>query len=298
MTELAGIFPYIVSPIDAGGRVREAVLTRLCRDLVEAGVHGLTPLGSTGEVAYLTDSQRMSVVETAIQAVDGRVPVVPGVASTSVHDAVDKARRYERAGAKGIVAVLEAYFPLSESEAERYFLAIADAVTIPVIIYTNPNFQRFGLSIDAIERLSRHANIIGLKDASTDTGRLVSVINRCGTNLNVFAASSHVAVSVMLLGGKGLFAGPACAIPRQIVQLYDLCREKRWEEAARLQKSVWRFNELFAKYNLAGCVKAALQDQGYDVGDPIQPQSPLSNEARSEIRQALQDVGVLPVVSV
>ncbi|SNT31890.1 4-hydroxy-tetrahydrodipicolinate synthase [Tardiphaga sp. OK246] len=292
MTEFAGIFPYVVTPIDAAGMIRSGVLKSLCEDLVKAGVHGLTPLGSTGEVAYLNDRQRMRVVETVVDAANRQVPVVPGVASTSVADAIDKAKRYEEAGASGIVAVLEAYFPLTEQEAERYFLSIADAVTVPVIIYTNPNFQRFELSIDAIERLGKHANIIGLKDASTNTGRLLSIINRCGSTLNVFAASSHIALSVLMLGGKGWFAGPGCVIPRQLVALYDLCSRGKWDEAAVLQKGVWRFNEVFARYNLAACVKAALESQGYDVGDPIPPQGPVSPQARLEIIEALRSMPI------
>ena len=290
MAELVGIFPYVVSPIDGTGAVRTRVLKELCADLIAAGVHGLTPLGSTGEVAYLTDRQRMLVVEATVEAAARRIPVVPGVSSTSVADAVDKAKRYEHAGSAGVVAVLEAYFPLTESEAERYFLAIADAVTIPVIIYTNPNFQKFELSIEAVERLGKHANIIGIKDASTNTGRLISIINRCGAALNVFAASSHIAVSVLLLGGKGCFTGPGCAIPRQLIELYTLCLSGRWEEAMKLQKRLWRFNELFAKYNLAACMKVALQSQGYDVGEPIPPQASLAAAARVEIIETLREL--------
>lgn len=291
MTGFAGVFAYTVTPIDGAGAIRKPVLRQVCDDLIGKGVHGLTPLGSTGEVAYLNDRQRQIVVETVVEAAASRVPVVPGVASTSTADAVEKAKQYERAGVAGVVAVLESYFPLTEAEAESYFLAIADAVTVPVIIYTNPNFQRFDLSVDAIERLSNHANIIGLKDASTNTGRLLSVINRCSNRLNVFAASSHIALSVMMLGGKGWFAGPACVLPREIVALYDLCMREQWNEAKALQKELWRFNELFAKYNLAACVKAAMQAQGYDVGEPIPPQTPLSPQARSEIIRALQDIG-------
>jgi 4-hydroxy-tetrahydrodipicolinate synthase len=290
MPELSGVFPYVVSPIDSSGTIKTRVLTKLCSDLINAGVHGLTPLGSTGEIAYLSDRQRLIVVEAVVEAASGRVPVVPGVSATAVNDAIDKARQYERAGAAAIVAVLEAYFPLKEGEAERYFLAIADSVTVPVIVYTNPNFQRFTLSIDAIARLSRHANIIGIKEASSDTGRLLTIMNNCGSGLNVFAASSHIGVSVLLLGGKGLFAGPGCVIPRQLIAMYDLCQAGRWAEAANLQKRVWRFNELFAKYNLAACVKAALQFQGYDVGEPIPPQAPVSADARLEIDQVLQEL--------
>jgi len=104
-----GVFPYLVSPIDEGGRVKDEVLGRLCDDLIGAGVHGLTPLGSTGEFAYLSRDQRRRVVEVVIEAAAGRVPVVAGVASTTIADAVMQAREFERLGASGILAGISAF---------------------------------------------------------------------------------------------------------------------------------------------------------------------------------------------
>src|SRR5271163_2460358 len=103
MSDFQGVFPYLVSPVDSGGNVRADVLGRLCDDLIKSGVHGLTPLGSTGEFAYLTAAQRARVVQTTIEAAKGRVPVVAGVASTSTLDAVAQAKAYERLGADGIL---------------------------------------------------------------------------------------------------------------------------------------------------------------------------------------------------
>ncbi|MFX9299586.1 dihydrodipicolinate synthase family protein, partial [Acinetobacter baumannii] len=94
---------------------------------------------------------------------------------------------------------------------------IADAVDIPVVIYTNPNFQRSDLTLDVIARLAQHPRIGYIKDASTNTGRLLSIMNRCGDSLKVFSASAHIPAAVMLIGGHGWMAGPACIIPRQSV---------------------------------------------------------------------------------
>src|SRR4030088_2689754 len=99
MADFHGVFPYLISPVDASGQVRTEVLGRLCDDLVASGVHGLTPLGSTGEFAYLNNAQRASVVQTTIEAARGRVPVVAGVASTSTADAVAQARACQALGA-------------------------------------------------------------------------------------------------------------------------------------------------------------------------------------------------------
>jgi 4-hydroxy-tetrahydrodipicolinate synthase len=291
MRDFHGVFPYLVSPIDAFGKIREAVLARLCDDLIKSGVHGLTPLGSTGEFAYLDSEQRMAVVRTTIEAASRRVSVVAGVVSTSTADAVAQAKAYQKLGADGILAILEAYFPLPDGGVESYFRAIADAVDIPVVIYTNPQFQRSDLTLDVIARLSSHPRIGYIKDASTNTGRLLSIINRCGDDIRVFSASAHIPAAVMLIGGVGWMAGPACIIPRQSVELYNLCKRQRWEDAMALQRRLWRVNEAFARFNLAACIKAGLAIQGYDVGDPVPPQAALTAEERKAIEAVLGDMG-------
>jgi 4-hydroxy-tetrahydrodipicolinate synthase len=291
--EFQGVFPYLVSPIDASGRVKTDVLGKLCDDLIKAGVHGLTPLGSTGEFAYLDNDQRAAVVQATIEAAAKRVPVVAGVAATATADAVAQARRYQKLGADGILAILESYFPLKDAQVEHYFRAIADAVDVPVVLYTNPQFQRSDLSLDVIDRLAAHPRIGYLKDASTNTGRLLSIMNRC-PDLRVFSASAHIPAAVMLIGGVGWMAGPACVIPRQSVRLYDLCRAGRWDEAMALQRRLWRINEAFARFNLAACIKAGLELQGYAVGDPVPPQPALSPDERKAVAVALHGIEAIP----
>ena len=286
MKKFHGVYPYLVSPIDAQGRIKTDVLGRLSSDLIDAGVHGLTPLGSTGEFAYLTREQRDAVIKTTIEAANKRVPVIAGVASTSTADAVEQAKRYHSFGADGILAILEAYFPLKDAQVEAYFRAIADAVDIPVVLYTNPNFQRSDLTLDVIARLATHPRIQAIKDASTNTGRLLSIMNRA-PEINVFSASAHIPAAVMMIGGVGWMAGPACIVPRQSVKLYELCRAEIWPEAMKLQRELWRINEAFARFNLAACIKAGLQIQGYDVGDPVPPQQPLSADDRKAVEAIL-----------
>ena len=295
MTEAGfhGVFPYIVSPLHPSGEVNAPVLARLCDDLIKAGVNGLTPLGSTGEFAYLNWQQRRRVVEVVLEAAKGRVPVVAGVASTTIADALFQARELERLGCAGILAILEAYFPVTDEGVFAYFKAIAEAVSIPVVLYTNPNFQRSDLSLPVIERLSRIPNVKYIKDASFNTGRLLSIINRVQGRMQVFAASSHIPACVMLIGGVGWMAGPACVAPRQSVELYELCRRGDWAAAMERQRPLWSLNQAFAKYNLAACIKGGLALQGYEVGPPLPPQDPLAPEGIEEVRRALTAIGAL-----
>ena len=292
MNDFHGVFPYLVSPIDHNGRILTDVLRRLASDLIKAGVHGLTPLGSTGEFAYLNRTQREAVVRATIEAANKQVPVVAGVASATTAEAVEQAKTYQALGADGILAILEAYFPLKDGQVESYFRSIADAVDIPVVLYTNPQFQRSDLSLDVIARLAEHPRIRYIKDASTNTGRLLSIVNRA-PRMKVFSASAHIPAAVMLIGGVGWMAGPACIVPRQSVRLYDLCRAGRWPEAMNLQRDLWRINEAFARFNLAACIKAGLQMQGYAVGDPVPPQAALGPADREAVQSILADIAKL-----
>jgi len=293
MGEFHGVFPYLVSPFDAAGEIKRKVLGDLVDHLIGCGVHGLTPLGSTGEFAYLTLAQRYEIVRVAVEAARGRVPVVAGVAATTLRDATEQTERMTALGCDGILAILEAYFPLPDSGVETYFRAIAAATTLPVVLYTNPNFQRSDLSLPVIRRLSEVENIRYIKDASTNTGRLLSIMNATEGRMKVFAASAHIPAAVMLIGGLGWMAGPACIVPRQSVRLYELCREGRWDEAIAAQRDLWRINEVFAKHALAACIKGGLAMQGFDVGDPAPPQAALSEGGRAEVRAALAAVGAI-----
>ncbi|GJD50300.1 putative 2-dehydro-3-deoxy-D-pentonate aldolase YjhH [Methylobacterium crusticola] len=290
---LHGVFPYLVSPVDADGRVMRPVLTRLVEHLIAAGVHGLTPLGSTGEFAYLTRAQKEEVVETVVAAARGRVPVIAGVAATSTAEAVALARSLMARGADGVMATLEAYFPVSDDGIAAYFGAVAAAVDGPVVLYTNPSFQRADLSLPLIRRLARVPNIRYIKDASTNTGRLLSILTETEGRMQVFAASSHIPACVMLLGGVGWMAGPACLVPRQSVALYALARAGDWAGAMALQRRLWPVNQAFARYQLAACIKAGLALQGFEVGAPIPPQAPLDATAREDLRRILAGVADL-----
>ncbi|HXX37454.1 MAG TPA: dihydrodipicolinate synthase family protein [bacterium] len=286
-----GIFPYLVSPLDASGRVQERVLRRLVDHLIEQGVHGLSPLGSTGEFPYLTAQQREEIVRITVDAAGGRVPVVPGVAAYATHDAIAQGRRMIDAGADGIVLILQTYFPLSRAAVFEFFSSVAQAVSCPIVLYSNPKLLGAEITPEQVVALSEIPNVRYFKEASGETGRILTVLNHAEGRIAVFSASAHVPLLVFRLGGVGWMAGPACLLPERCVALYDLARQGRWAEADRLQRRLWSLNEVFQRYALAACVKAGLELQGFEVGDPIAPVPPLGREARQEIRAALEHAG-------
>ena len=292
MSDFRGVFPYLVSPVNEDGTVREIVLRDLVEDLIKKGVHGLTPLGSTGEFAYLTWPQRKRIVEIVVDAARKRVPVVAGVSHAAISEASRQAREFEEIGADGILAVLETYFPLKDAQVYDYFAAIAQSVKCPVVLYTNPSFQTTDLSFDVVSKLAEIPNIEYIKDASGNTGKLLTIANKLAGKIKIFSASAHIPLFVMMLGGVGWMAGPACIIPEQSVKLYNLAREKKWDEGMEYQKKLWDINMSFQKFGLAPCIKAALEIQGFAVGDPIAPLRPLSTQEKDELKRILNSVAL------
>lgn len=291
--ELHGVIPYLVTPVDQpSGRLREQVLGRLVEHLLDAGVHGLSPLGSTGEFASLPAGIRLAAVRAVVRAAAGAVPVVPGVAATGTADAVAQATAYLEAGASAIVLIFQPYFRLSEAEVVDYYRGVAEAVDCPVVIYENPLLGT-QLSLSALENLAALPSVRYLKDASPNTGRLLSVAARLGDRLGLFAASAHVPLFVLELGGRGWMAGPACVAPALSVELLRLWQAGEREAAWALQRRLWRLNELFQRYSLAPCIKAALEELGFEVGAPVHPQRALHGAALDEIRGALAKLELL-----
>jgi len=288
-----GIFPYLVTPLDHKGNLNEEVLDNLVDHLINRGVHGLTPLGSTGEGVYLDWPTKKRAVEVVLKAAAGRVPVVAGVNSITTYGAVREAVETESLGVDGILIVLPSYFPVHDDQVVAHFRSVARAVSCPVVLYTNPRFAGWDFTVGTLRKLAEEQNIEYLKDASGDIGKLMTIITSLGDRLKVFSATAHVPVFVFMLGGVGWMAGPACLIPEQSIELYELACQKKWEEALEVQKRLWPLNVAFQRYSLAACVKAGLEMQGFPVGPPLEPQSQLDSEGRRVVRAILENIGVL-----
>jgi 4-hydroxy-tetrahydrodipicolinate synthase len=288
--QFRGVFPYLITPVGKDGIVNRNVFHQLVDHLIDSGVHGLVVLGSTGEFPYLTDAQRSAAVEAVVSAARGRVPTIAGVYHASIADAIRQAKDYERMGIQGILAIMDSYFPVTQEQICSYFSAIARSVSVPIVMYTNPRFSKIDLSVESYEKLAQVENIRYFKDASGNTGKLLTIMSRLGDRIKAFSASANIPLCVMMFGGAGWMAGPACIIPKQSVRLYDLCRDKKWDEAIALQKRLWEVNRIFTKYNLAACIKTGLRVQGFDVGDPIPPLARLNETEESEIRKVMLDI--------
>ena len=291
MVKLEGIIPYLVSPVDRDGIVKREVFLRLCNDLIEKGCSGLCVLGSCGEFPYLSFEQKRELVGLAVQASSGRVPVVACASGFSVGEAVKEARAFVELGADAITIMLGVYFPLKPAQIASFYRSVAESVPdTTCILYTNPQFMHFDLSLDVLAELLDVKNIIYYKEASGQTGKILSIHNRFKGRFIPFSASAHIPLFVTMLGGVGWMAGPACLVPKQCIHLYELARRGDVERAMKYQERMWAINQSFSRFGLTACVKAGLEHLGYEVGDPVPPLLPLSAEARSSVARTIDQI--------
>jgi 4-hydroxy-tetrahydrodipicolinate synthase len=218
------------------------------------------------------------------------VPVVAGVASTSTADAVAQAKACQKLGADGILAILEAYFPLADAQVESYFRAIRGCVDIPVVIYTNPQFQRSDLALDVIARLAAHPRIGYIKDASTNTGRLLSIMNRCGDSIKVFSASAHIPAAVMLIGGSAGWRGRPASFPAKRRTLQSLQGRALGRGAGAAAQAVAHQRSLRA-LQPRRLHQGGLCDPGLRGRRPVPPQAALTADERRGVEAVLREVG-------
>lgn len=225
-----------------------------------------------------------------VETSNGQIPVVPGVSAYTPESAINQINHFEKLGADGAVLILNTYFKLSREDILDFIKTVANAVTCPLVLYNNPKFSNVDLTPDIVVELSSLPNVNYFKDATGDTGRLLSIINNAGENIKIFSASAHIPLFVMQIGGVGWMAAPACVFPEQAVHLYESVCSGQWREAMEIQRQLWRINEIFKRYNPAACIKGALELQGYSVGSPVSPVKQLSDSEKSIVKQVINNI--------
>lgn len=299
-----GIVPPIVTPLTADGQVDEASLERLAHHLVESGVHGIFVLGSTGEVAYLTDAQRELVVRTVVGAVAGRVPVLSGVIELTTARVVAQVRMAVAAGVDAVVATAPVYALNDATEIEEHFRAIAAASAVPVLAYDIPVRVRVKLGADLLVRLGTEGVIAGVKDSSGDDvgfRRLVAANAAAGSPLTLFTGHEVVVDGMLLLGADGVVPGLGNVDAAGYARLWDLAQAGDWVGARREQDRLAALFEIvFQAVGRSGdaagvgAFKVALAQQGL-IDTPVMafPVRALDGEVAERITSIVRAAGLL-----
>ncbi|UXY16012.1 dihydrodipicolinate synthase family protein [Chitiniphilus purpureus] len=287
-----GIVAYPVTPFHPEhGGVDLAALAQLIDRLITAGVHAIAPLGSTGESAYLNDTEWDAAAEAAINAVGRRVPVIVGISDLTTQNAVRRARFAERAGADAVMVLPVSYWKLGEAEITQHYARIAQAVGIPIMLYNNPATSGIDLAPELIVRLVRGIdNITMVKESTGDIQRMHQLMRLSGGAIPFFNGSNPLALAAFAAGATGWCTAAPNLIPQWNLQLYEAVCRGDLDAARRVFYRQFPLLQFILKGGLPTTIKAGLRLQGFEAGEPRHPLLPLGEMAQGELAHMLQDL--------
>ncbi len=232
-----GVVVPMITPVTPAGAIDEPAVKRIVDHLIAGGSHGIFPLGTTGEAASLSVSQREHLVAATVQAVAGRAMVYAGISSNSYGDSVSTAETFARLGVDAVVAHPPCYYTLTDEQIELYLARLADRVSQPLVLYNIPQTTHLSIPIPAIVRLSKHGNIAAIKDSSPDGERITALLQATGGRggFPVLLGNSVLFSRGLKAGGAGLVPSGAHLAPRQYRQMYDASVANHWDEVEKLQ---------------------------------------------------------------
>ena len=290
--ELAGIIPPVITPFDDDENYSPGAMKDLLDHLIGQGVHAVFVVGSVSEFYALRIEEIKEVIRTAVRAVGGRVPVVAGTGAIATRDAVALSRYAEEAGADALSVLTPFYIRLDEEELFQHYAAVARAVTIPVLGYTNP--ARAGgmtLSPRLMSRLANQfENVVGIKDSSGDLTNLLEYKRMCPADFKVFTGLDTMIFDAVMNDCAGGVPGLANLAPALVVSIYEHTRAGRLAEAKEAQRKLLPLRATYGLGSFPAVLKEAAAMLGLPVGPTRRPVQPLSPEARSRLREVLADV--------
>ncbi|WP_028776989.1 4-hydroxy-tetrahydrodipicolinate synthase [Shimazuella kribbensis] len=282
MTRFAGVYVAIVTPFTEEMEVDYGCLREHADWLIENGVHGLIPMGTVGEYATLDDAEREKVVETIIEAVAGRVPVVVGTGSPSTKKAVHWAEHAKKAGASGIMALPPINYNPTRHEIIEFYQTLSN-VGLPIIAYNNPFDTKVDLKPDLLAELCKIENFVAIKEFSGDIRRIHEIYEK--TDLEVLAGADDLALEGLLAGATGWIAGFTNSYPKESVDLFALATSGKVAEATELYRRLLPLFRYDSTPRLVQSIKYSLKLVGKPVGKARAPRLDLTEEEKSNIEQ-------------
>jgi 4-hydroxy-tetrahydrodipicolinate synthase len=230
----AGVFPAITTPFRADLSVDHRFLADHAAWMIDAGCTGLVALGSLGEAATLAYEEKVEILRTCAAALDGRAPLVAGIAGLSTAECVGLARAAERAGCAGLMVLPPYVYRGDWRETETHFSAVIGATRLSCMLYNNPIAYGTDVTAEQMEQLTVHDNLHAVKESSGDVRRITAITSRLGNRLNVFAGLDDMILEAIPIGATGWIAGLVNALPGESVRLFDLARSGQSAEARAL----------------------------------------------------------------
>jgi 4-hydroxy-tetrahydrodipicolinate synthase len=283
----------LVTPFRRGGSLDEATLRALVKRQVDAGIDFLVPCGTTGESPTLTHDEHLRVVEITVEVANGKVPVLGGAGGYNTAEVILLARELAAIGVNGILSVTPYYNKPTQEGLYQHFKAIAEAVALPIILYSVPG--RTGVNIEpaTVARLAQIENIVGIKEASGNTSQMAAILNLVPQEFLVLSGDDAITLPLMALGGRGVVSVVSNEIPGEMSRMVRLALTNRFEEAREIHRRHHALMEInFVESNPIP-VKAAMAEMGLLEAVWRLPMVPPKAENLARIRGVLETLGLI-----
>ncbi|KLO25773.1 dihydrodipicolinate synthase [Mycolicibacter heraklionensis] len=285
--QLHGVIGYPVTPFRDGG-IDTVVLATVIDRLIEAGVHAIAPLGSTGELAYLDEGEFDTCVDASIDAVAGRLPVLVGVSDLTTAGTVRRARYAAQAGADAVMVAPVSYWKLSEREIIAHYAAISDAIDIDIVAYNNPATSGIDMSPELLVGMFESIeHVTMVKESTGDLSRMQRIAELTGGRLPFFNGSNPLVLDALRAGAAGWCTAAPNLRPQPCLDLYTAVTAGELDQAQALYHELKPLLEFIVAGGLPTTVKAGLDMLGVPAGEPRRPLLPLDEAGRAELRGLL-----------
>jgi 4-hydroxy-tetrahydrodipicolinate synthase len=293
MIDIKGIIPAMVTPLNDQEELDKAGLRNLANYLIERGVHGLFPVGSQGEFYAFSPEEKRRVWEIVVEEAAGRVPVYAGTGAVTTRQVIELNKIAEEAGVDAVSVLTPFFIHPTEVELYDHFVAIAEATSLPVLLYNNPGRTGLKLSAGLVARLGKHPNIVGIKDSSGDLTLTIEMIRQTSDDFSVLMGRDSLIFAGLQHGIKGAIAATANVAPALVVEIYEAFQEGDLARALAAQERLLPLRIAFGLGTFPVVVKDAMNMIGVPVGPARRPLTSLTGEARDKLREVLKEMGEL-----
>lgn len=290
---LKGSMVALVTPMQRDGSVDEKAFRELVAWQIAEGTEGLIPVGTTGESPTLSHEEHDRVVEICVEVAAGRVPVIAGAGSNSTAEAIRLTRHAKEVGADAALVVTPYYNKPTQEGLYLHFMAIAEAVDLPVIIYNIPPRSVIDMTAETMGRLAKHPNIVGVKDATANLARPLHTKRSCGPDFAQLSGEDHTALAFMAAGGHGCISVTANVAPRLCAEMHKAWRDGRINEAMAIQDRLTPLHDAMFSETSPGPVKYAASLLGKGTDLCRLPLAPVAEGTKARVREAMVSVGLL-----
>jgi 4-hydroxy-tetrahydrodipicolinate synthase len=280
-----GVYPAVTTQFNPDYSIDHQENSKMLEQLILEGVHGIIVCGTVGENCSLSAKEKREVMQNAVKTVNGRVPVLSGVAETTTALAVTYAQDADELGIDGLMVLPGMVYRSTEAEAVFHYQQVARATQLPIMIYNNPVTYGVDVSIESMKILAEEENIVSVKEATEDTRRISELFREFGDRFVVFGGVDDIALESLMLGATGWISGLTNVFPKESVAIYNLAQAGKYEQA----RIIWRWFLPLLRLDtiptLVQCIKYAEQLAGRGNERVRAPRLPLAGEQREYVKR-------------